>query len=100
LWLLLALLPLRALAGTVMHLPTGEPAHATAAMPCHGDAGEPAAAADEAACVLCDLCHGAAGLLASAPAAAGQPRSQALPHAPPRPPADVVPRSLERPPSR
>jgi hypothetical protein len=57
LWLLLALLPLRAWAGVTMHLP--KPA---AAAPCHAEmeAGADEVAAGSTACSLCSICHGGA----------------------------------------
>ncbi len=75
LWLAFALLPLRGWASAAMHLPASanEVAAVVASLPCHGDAGgdtdgaEPSIEAD-AACQLCDLCHGAALPLDASPA--------------------------------
>lgn len=102
LWLLLALLPLRGWAGTLMHLPAPETAAASVAMPCHGEvAGDEADAsptsADASTCSLCDLCHGVAALPASAPAPEG-PFGETPPATGSPAPLQVVPAPLYRPP--
>jgi hypothetical protein len=92
LWVALALLPLRGLAGALMPVVVGggnAPVTATevAAMPCHGVAADDSAAAQDAGathgCSMCDLCHGSAmrsAAPATLPAAPHEPlpRSAAL----------------------
>jgi cytochrome c5 len=99
LWLLFALLPLRAWAGVTMHLP-----EASSSAPCHADmqaAAEGAAddpAADNTACSLCSVCHG--GALPAAPAATPvqQHAAQTVPTARPGVPPRRDPDALFKPP--
>ena len=108
-WVLLALLPLRAWAGVVMHLPgdPGAPVHAEAASPCHGHAadladahGNPSAshAAGDTACTLCDLCHGSVAVVAVSAFGPGPCRAQAPALAVPSSTPQVDPAPLYRPP--
>ncbi len=108
-WVLLALLPLRAWAGVVMHLPgdPGAPAYAEAASPCHGHAtgrddahgDSPAShASDDTACTLCDLCHGNAAVVAEPAFGPGTCRAQAPAVAVPSSALQVDPAPLYRPP--
>jgi hypothetical protein len=113
-WLLVALLPLRAWAGVVMHLPgvAGVQAHADAAPPCHAHADGLATPADAAAerlagaphdadgvaCTLCDLCHGSAAVIAAPVFDPATGPAQALPSAVPSPAPQVDPTPLYRPP--
>jgi hypothetical protein len=107
LWVALALLPLRGLAGALMPVVTGggnAPVTATevAAMPCHGAAADDAGTVQDAGgthtCSMCDLCHGTAmrtDAPAALPAAPHEPlpRSAALTPIEPR-----APDGLYRPP--
>lgn len=99
LWLLLALLPLRAWAGVTMHLPQPE-----SAAPCHAEAMAAAdvesdgAVVDGSPCSLCSVCHGGA-LPATAQAALAAERcAQALPAARPGTAPVREPDALFRPP--
>jgi hypothetical protein len=91
LWVALALLPLRGLAGALMPVVMGDAsaavsATAVAAMPCHGVAADDSAAQEAGtphSCSMCDLCHGSAmrtAAPATLPAAPHEPlpRSAAL----------------------
>ena len=109
LWLLLALLPLRGWAGVAMHLPDAA-AHEVAVAPaCHGaapeghDHGGPAddaTAHADAACTLCDLCHGAVAPQALPPQPAGHAAAQRPPVTSPGAPPEGVATTLYRPPRR
>ena len=99
LWLLLALLPLRAWAGVTMHLP--QPGSAA---PCHAEAMAAAdvesdgAAADGTPCSLCGVCHGGALPIGTQAALTVERCTQALPTACPGSAPQSAPDGLFRPP--
>jgi len=99
LWLLLALLPVRAWAGVTMHLPQPE-----LAAPCHAeamaaaDAESDGAPADSTPCSLCSVCHGGALPMSTQAAPAAERCAQALPAARPDAAPQRAPDGLFRPP--
>jgi hypothetical protein len=99
LWLLLALLPLRAWAGVTMHLP-----EAASSAPCHADMQAGAGdqddelPADSTACSLCSVCHGGALPAAAAATPAQQHAAQSVPAARQGMPPKRDPDALFKPP--
>ena len=99
LWLLLALLPLRAWAGVTMHLPQPE-----SAAPCHtqamaaADIESDSAPAEGTACSLCSMCHGGALPMSSQAALAAERCAQVVRAAGPDAAPQGAPDGLFRPP--